>query len=85
MLTFPSPTSSTSTTSNVSTSPPDFINQFVYALGKKFDESQHLTHNLLIGIDERIQSLDMGERVVDHTYSTETLNVRSSAMPTSAP
>jgi hypothetical protein len=85
MPSFPSTTSSTSTTSNVSLTLSDILGQFVNALGKRLDESQQSTHNLLLGIDERLQSLDKGKRVVDHTYSTQTLNANPSATSASAP
>ena len=85
MPTLLSPTPSTSTTSNVSASPPNFIGQFVSALGKKFDESQKLTHDLFIGMDDPLQILDNSKKVADHNYSTKTLNTSSSAVPTSAP
>ena len=85
MPTLSSTTSSTSTTSNVSPTLPDILGQFVDALGKHLDESQQLVHNLLLRIDERLQTLDKGKRAVDHTYSSQTLNANSSTASTSAP
>jgi len=78
MSTFPS----TSSMSNVSPSPHDFIEQFVSALGKKFDESQKATQELLFNINEQVHSLDKGKGI-DHRYYTKDLNSSSSAAPTS--
>ena len=69
--------------SNVSHLPSDIVGKLV-ALVKKYDESQQFTCNLLIGIRERIQSLEKGEGV-DNSYSTQTLNLSSWATPTSIP
>ena len=52
------------------------------AFVKKYDKSQQFTQNLLIGIDEKIQSLEKGKRV-DNSYSTKTLNASSLATPIS--
>jgi hypothetical protein len=52
------------------------------AFVKKYDKSQQFTQNLLISIDEKIQSLEKGKRV-DNGHSTETLNASSSVMSTS--
>jgi len=57
-----SKTSSTSMMSNVSDLPFDFVVELMAALPKKYDESQQFTRNLLISIDEKIQSLEKGER-----------------------
>jgi len=48
--------------SNVSDLPSDFVVELMAALPKKYDESQQFTRNLLISIDEKIQSLEKGER-----------------------
>ena len=76
-----SSTTSSTSMSNVSDLPSDIVGKLV-ALVKKYDESQQFTCNLLIGIRERIQSLEKGEGV-HNSYSTETLNLGSSASPTS--
>jgi len=67
--------------SNVSDLPSDFV-KLMDALAKKYDESQQFIQNSLIGIGEKIQSLEKGEWV-DKSYSTKTLNPSSSAAPTS--
>lgn len=77
MLSYPSTASSISM-SNVSGLPSNFVDEFMAALFKKYDESQQLIQNVLISIDEKIQSLEKGKRV-DNSYSIETLNANSSA------
>ena len=52
MPSFPSTTSSTSM-SNVSDLPSDFVGKLMATLVKKYDKSQQFTQNLLIGIDEK--------------------------------
>jgi len=73
---------STSKTSNVSIDPINFINHFVDALGKRFDESQKSTRDLAIRINNQLQALSKGKNV-DYSYSTSTLNPSSAATPTS--
>ena len=75
--------STTSSTSmiNVSDLSSDFV-KLMDVLAKKYDESQQFIRNSLIGIGEKIQSLEKGEWV-DKSYSTKTLNPSSSAAPTS--
>ena len=68
--------------SNVSDLPSDLVHKFMVAFVKKYDKSQQFTQNLLISIDEKIQSLEKGKRV-DNSHSTETLNASSSAASTS--
>ena len=76
-----SSTTSSTSMSNVSDLPSDFVGKLL-ALVKKYEESQQFTCNMLIGIGEKIQSLEKGEGV-DNSYSTQTLNLSSSATPTS--
>ena len=76
-----SSTTSSTSMSNVSDLPSDFV-KLMDALAKKYDESQQFIQNSLIGIGEKIQSLEKGEWV-DKSYSTKTLNPSSSAAPTS--
>ena len=76
-----SSTTSSTSMSNVSDLPSDFVGKLL-ALVKKYEESQQFTCNMLIGIGEKIQSLEKGKGV-DNCYSTETLNLDSSASPTS--
>ena len=76
-----SSTTSSTSMSNVSDLPSDFVGKLL-ALVKKYEESQQFTCNMLIGIGEKIQSLEKGEGV-DNCYSTATLNLGSSASPTS--
>jgi len=73
---------STSKTRNVSIDPINFINHFVDALGKRFDESQKSTRDLAIRINNQLQALSKGKNV-DYSYSTSTLNPSSAATPTS--
>ena len=42
--------------------------QFVNALGERLDESQKLTHELLLCIDERLNASNKGKKTVDYTY-----------------
>ena len=69
------PNPSTSTTSNVSIDPANFINQLLDALGKRIEKS---TRDFAIRINNQLQASSKGEGV-DHSYSTETLNPSSSA------
>ena len=75
MPTLLSPTPSTSTTSNVSIDPADFINLLLDALGKRIEK---YTRDFAIRINNQLQASSKGEGV-DHSYSFETLNPSSLA------
>jgi hypothetical protein len=70
--------------SNVrSTSPRQLSNQFASIMGDKIAESNKITTDLLLNLTDQMQVLTKGKSI-DHSYSTETINPSSSAMPASA-
>ena len=73
MPTFPS-----TATSEVSTMSPDLVEQFMSIIGDRIVDSCDRTNDLLRNLVDQVRGLGEGE-VLDHSYSTETLNPSSSA------
>jgi hypothetical protein len=73
---------STSSTSNVSVLPQSMFDLFLSESGKKLEDSQKVTQDMLFNLSDRMDKIDKG-KAVDHTYSTEDLTLETSAAPAS--
>jgi len=63
---------STSSTSNVSALPQSMFDLFLSEFGKKLEDSQKVTQDMLFNLSDRMDKIDKG-KAVDHTYSTSNL------------
>ena len=73
---------STSSTSNVSVLPQSMFDLFLSKFGKKLEDSQKVTQDMLFNLSDRMDRIDKGKSV-DTTYSTKDLTPNVLVAPAS--
>ena len=65
---------STSSTTNVSTLPQTMFDLFMLKFGKKLEDSQKVTQDMLFNFSDSMDKIDKGKSV-NHAYSTKGLTL----------